>query len=266
MSTFPYEALGLGALQGVTEFLPVSSSGHVAIASLFTSLKGGSLTLNVMLHAGTLLATAYVLHPSLQRLFKDSAVAFSEPRQLLSAPGTQDIRVVILTSIPTACIGLLLRHRVETWTNSPLAIGIGFLITAGLLLASRFHPKRDRMTPTVAGSILLGIGQGLAVLPGISRSGATITVALWLGLKPRRAFEISMLMSLPAVLGAVLLELPSASLSAEQWWAGVVGATTACAIGVLALSWLRSLVTQGRFFWFFLWVLPAGLLTLTLGT
>ena len=114
------------------------------------------------------------------------------------------------------------------------------------------------------GSALIGIAQGLAVLPGLSRSGSTIAIALFLGVRPARAFELSMLMSLPAVLGAILLEIPRAMEGPFPGIPALFGATVAMVTGVFALLVLRRVVMRGRFGWFALWVAPLTLATLAL--
>jgi undecaprenyl-diphosphatase len=258
------DAALLGLLQGVTEFLPVSSSGHLALAEILFGIEQGGLTLNVMLHAGTLVATLLVLRRRVMIAALEGASALLRPSRFRTTPGGRDALVVIVASLPTAIIGLALRDLVEIWTHSPLVVGLGFVITALLLASTRWVHSGDDEAPSAVGALLIGIAQGLAVLPGISRSGSTITLALWLGVRPDRAFELSMLMSLPAVLGAVLLELPRAAAAPAGAVAGIVGATVALASGIAALVVLRRLVVGGHFAWFALWVLPLALATLAL--
>ncbi|HEX5098145.1 MAG TPA: undecaprenyl-diphosphate phosphatase, partial [Polyangiaceae bacterium] len=119
--------------------------------------------------------------------------------------------------------------------------------------------------PTLAGALLLGVAQGLAVLPGLSRSGTTIAVALWLGVRPRRAFELSMLMSVPAILGAIVLEGRLAFGSALPWVPLLLGATVALGTGIVALRALRGLVDRGHFGWFAFWAGPLALATMAMG-
>jgi undecaprenyl-diphosphatase len=124
--------------------------------------------------------------------------------------------------------------------------------------------RGEEDTTSVVGALALGFAQGLAVLPGLSRSGSTVTVALWLGIKPERAFELSMLMSLPAVLGAVLLELPRALRAPEGIGFAALGALVAFGVGIVALHLLRRVMMKGKFALFALWVLPLGVATLAL--
>jgi undecaprenyl-diphosphatase len=187
------------------------------------------------------------------------------PSSFAKTSGGRDALVVVLASIPTAVIGLLLRDPVERWTTNPLIIGLGFLGTTAMLLVAQFAPRGDREQPSVVGALLVGVAQGLAVLPGLSRSGSTIAVLLRLGVRPERAFTLSMLMSLPAIFGAVLLE--SRHAFSEPFDAGpaLLGAIVSLGTGIFALELLRRIVNLGRFGWFALWVGPLALATIAMG-
>lgn len=258
------EAALLGVVQGVTEFLPVSSDGHLALAEILFKIKGG-LAFNVMLHAGTLVATLVVLWKEVARAVGDGLVALVKPSRFAATTGGRDALVVILASAPTALIGLTLREPVERWTESPLAIGLGFLGTTAALALAHFAGPGDRDQPTYPGALLLGVAQGLAVLPGLSRSGTTIAVALLLGVRPQRAFELSMLLSLPAIVGAILLEGQHISLATFPVESAIVGAVVAFGTGIVALRFLRGVVSSGHFGWFAFWVAPLALATMAMG-
>ncbi len=258
-------AAALGALQGMTEFLPVSSDGHLALAELLFGLKVGGLTFNVLLHAGTLLATMIVLRQQLWRALREGLLALFKPSRFRGTPGGRDALVVVVASMPTALIGLGLRDAVERWTEDPLAIGLGFLATAVVLVLSGLARRGDAEQPSLWGALAIGIAQGFAVLPGLSRSGSTIATALWLGVRPDRAFELSMLMSLPAVLGAIVLESPKALQHGRFESTALLGASAALLIGIAALLLLQRLVKRGRFMWFALWVGPLAVATIAMG-
>jgi undecaprenyl-diphosphatase len=257
------DAILLGLIQGITEFLPISSDGHLALTELLFGIKSGGLVFNVMLHSGTFLATLLVLRERVWDCVRETLLAVRKPARLLVTAGGRDVLMVVVASIPTAVIGLLLKDRVEVWTHDPLVIGLGFLGTAVLLISASWAGVGRLETPSLLGALLIGLMQGMAVLPGLSRSGATIATALWLGVRPGRAFELSMLMSLPAVLGAILLELPKARSLADGELA-VVGAVVAFVSGVAALSVFGRVVAHGHFSKFALWVLPLALATLAL--
>jgi undecaprenyl-diphosphatase len=266
MATPAGEAVLLGMLQGVTEFLPVSSSGHLALAQMLFGVEEASLTLNVMLHGGTLLATLIILRRRIGEITVALLDAVRRPSTLVATEPGRDALLVVVASVPTGIIGLTGRDLIARWTQSPLVVAVGFLITSALLVSVRWLGSGRTTSPPLGHAILLGIVQGIAVVPGISRSGSTIAAALWLGVRPDRAFELSMLMSLPAVLGAVLLEAPAAlAMSGGGGFASfVLGPLVAFGVGLAALRLLRYSVARGYFSLFVLWVFPLALATLAL--
>lgn len=254
----------LGALQGVTEFLPISSSGHLALAQMLFETDGPELTLSVVLHAGTLLATLVYFRARIAEVLVDLLGALKQGRlPAAGAPG-RDAVVVAIASVPTGIMGLALHDTVAEWTRQPLATGFGFIGTALLLVSTLWVRGGNVLSPTPWVALAVGLAQGIAIFPGISRSGATIVVALWLGLRPYRAFELSMLFSLPAIAGALLLELTSAEGLGGRSLPLMVGALVACGVGLTALTLLRRVVSRGHLAWFSLWVLPLALATLAL--
>jgi undecaprenyl-diphosphatase len=258
------EIVLLGIVQGLTEFLPVSSDGHLALAEILFGIHGAGLTLNVMLHAGTFIAIVAVLRKRVAAAVIEGAKALAAPRRFRETPGGQDAMVVLAATVPTALMGLGLRDLVEHWTSSPLVVGLGFIVTSLVLVSTRWVRPGDQQWPTLVGALIIGLAQGVAVLPGVSRSGSTIAMALWLGVRPDRAFELSMLMSLPAVAGAILLELPKVSGTASGFSGALVGAFVALIVGVVALIALRHSIVKGHFAWFALWVFPVAIATLAL--
>jgi len=261
----PFEqAIFLGILQGLTEFLPISSDGHLALAQVLLEVDGGGLTLSVLLHTGTLLATLIYFRERILRVLVDLAQQLRQGR--LPAPGAAgwDAVLVVVATLPTGLIGLALRDVVAGWTEQPLATGFGFVVTACLLTSTLWTRPGNILSPSLWGALLLGLAQGLAVAPGISRSGLTIVTALWLGMRSDRAFEFSMLMSVPAVAAAVLLELLEGDSMSGHWFALASGALSAFAVGLLALGLLRRIMSRGNIAWFALWVLPLALATLAL--
>ncbi len=253
------EVFVLGVLQGLTEFLPVSSSGHLAVGQLLLGLREGNLALSVTLHAGTLLATMAYFRRRLLIVGFDLWSSWRNPARALQTTGGIDARTVVLASIPTAVIGLWVEPLVEDWTLQPLIVAAGFMVTGCLLLVTTFLSGGDEDSPSSLGALLVGLAQGIAVLPGISRSGSTIVALLILGVRAPRAFELSMLVSLPAVTGAFFLELSRGVGSARSGWQLLFGAAVALLVGLGALSVLKGLVTRGRLAWFALWVFPLAL-------
>ena len=253
----------LGTVQGVSEFLPISSSGHLALAEILFGSRGG-LVLDVMLQAGTLLATIVVLRQQVALAVLEGAKGLLHPSQFRTSAGGRDALVVIVASLPTLLLGLALEPVVQHWKTSPLVVGVGLLATAAILVSTRWVRAGKLEVPTLLGAVLIGVVQGLAVVPGMSRSGSTIALALWLGVRPDRAFELSMLLSVPAVLVPVLLESRALSASAAVLGAALLGALVAFAVGVVALLVLRRVVVRGHFSLFALWVLPIAIATLAM--
>ncbi len=258
------EAFLLGLLQGVSEFLPISSSGHLALAGMLFGVEDAGLALNILLHVGTLVATGVVLRERLWGALVEGLRALASPARFRTSEGGQDALFVVVASVPTAIIGLLLRDAVSDWTLSPLVLGLGFLVTFACLTSTLFVRAGSVEHPSIRAALLLGFVQGIAVLPGISRSGSTIAVALFLGVQRGRAFELSMLMSIPAVCGAALLELPGAMGTFHHLGPALFGMVVACVSGIFAMLILRRMVVAGYFAWFSLWVLPLAIATLAM--
>lgn len=260
------EAALLGIVHGATEFLPLSSGGHLALAAILWKLEG-SPALGLALRVATLLATLLVLWPEVARAVSAGFAALVHPSRFRSTAGGRDALTTLLASVPTGVLGLFLHVELGRTQASPLAVGLGFLGTAAALVLAHFAGPGERDQPTAQGALLLGVAQGLSLLPGLSRSGSTIAVALLLGVRPVRAFELSMLISLPALVAGIVLEArPLLALPLPGDLASVlVGGLAALATGVLALHALRGIVARRRLAWFAFWVGPLALATLALG-
>ncbi len=263
------QALGLGALQGVTEFLPISSSGHLVLAqNLWPGLEDPSLLFNTVMHLGTTAAIVVVLRRRVVALLRAALrLPFPSGRRAHSVD-LRWIGLILLGSIPTAVIGLGLRDPVEAMQTRPAAVGVALLVTAAILFAVNRHGRRSRGPEDLGwvDALLVGSAQGLAVIPGISRSGATVAAGLFRNTRADVAVEFSMLLSIPAVLGANLLEGARASselsLEAAPLLAGLVAAFVAGAVSLKALQWV---VGQRRLFGFAAYCGVVGLGAMTLG-
>lgn len=266
-------AVFLGLVQGVTEFLPVSSSGHLALVQLLLpGFKQPGVLLDVMLHVGTLFAVAVYFRKELwEILMLVPAVA---GRGALSEQGTSTKRLVagiVAASVPTALIGLLLEHRVEWMFGSMAGVGIALMVTGAVLFAgekigdlAETRPGESRPgLPWIYISLLIGAAQGIAVIPGISRSGATISMARVLGVEREEAARFSFLVSLPAVAGGALLSVFS-SLEAIGKFGGaeiaayLAGPAVAAVCGYAAISVVMRMIKGGTFIWFALYCAILG--------
>ncbi len=261
----------LGAVQGLTEFLPISSSAHLALVQHFAGLDPSSPTMllfDVLVHAATLLAVLIVFAKPFSRFLMLML-------QDLNAPATDNksrvgLRIVLLTivaSIPTAAIGLGFQDKFEAAFDNQLGIAAGLTITGFLLLATAFtkRPKLGWRTFGITSAIIVGIAQGLAIWPGISRSGTTICVACFLGLRRRWAAQFSFLMAAPAIVGAATIKLrdtllvPSSAIENLSWGPLIVASLSALVVGVIALMLLLGAVRRGKLHYFaiYCWIVAA---------
>lgn len=251
-------AAALGALQGLTEFLPVSSSGHVAVGAAIFGIRDHSLAFTVFLHLGTLVATLMLLRREVGSLLRECVASAAKPKRLVETPEGRLIVAIVIATFITGIVGLGLRHAAESFSHNLRLVGIGFLASAAMLLASRgASGVRDEVAWQVA--VVVGLAQGIAVLPGISRSGVTIAAAMLLGLRGPAAFRYSFLISLPAIVGAAIFETAGSggfgTLGTSAW----IGGATALVTGYLALVILRRIIIVGRLWMFALYLIPLGL-------
>lgn len=258
------EAVILGAVQGIAEFLPISSSGHLVIlGELIQRLTGrhvdteSNLRLNVALHVGTLLSIFCVYRDDLWELRKRPAIVLG----------------IIVATLPLVVIGLSpLKDDLKDGFNTPLVAGVCLLITATLLAsAHRWESNRmtlDELSPWQAG--VIGLIQAVALFPGISRSGSTISGGLLLGFRRDDAANFSFFIAIPAIAGAAVLllkdaltEPAKASSSAGYGWGPIlVGTIVSFVVGLLALKWLLRLISQRRLHWFAWYCATVGILTI----
>ena len=246
------EALALGVLQGATEFLPVSSSGHLALAeSMLPAGTVPGLLFDTIVHLGTVLAIVLILRARVGRLARALVGLLSTSRARdVDEIDRRWLVLLIAGSIPTALIGLALRDAAGHVHAAPAWVGVCLLVTALILVLSERVGRRTRGPDALrlTDALLIGAVQGLAVLPGISRSGSTVGAALWRDVSPETAVEFSVLISIPAVIGANLLEAAKVGFDAvgAELLPLVVGFGTAFVSGALSLRALQWVVTRRK--------------------
>ncbi|TVR01410.1 MAG: undecaprenyl-diphosphatase UppP [Deltaproteobacteria bacterium] len=197
------DAIVLGIVQGVTEFLPVSSSGHLLLARHFMGLPAEAMLFDAVVHFGSLLAIVAVFRHELVDMLH--GLRFSRDER--ARGGRRLLMLLGLATLPLVAVGLLARHWVKEVFSNPVVVPVMLFVTAGLLvLSERFHTT-GRGEITVRRAVLIGLAQVLAVLPGLSRSGTTIAGGMLLGLDRERATRFSFLLAIPAILGVTVLEL-----------------------------------------------------------
>jgi len=240
------QSILLGLLQGATEFLPVSSSGHLLLAQRLFGIRGPELAFDLLLHLGTLAAVLFFLRSEIASMA--SSLFRRDPWVAPSEWGRRDIWLVIAASIPTGIIGVTFHHTVETGLTF-WGVGARYLVLTVMLLLTnlRFRHKADPERMDGWEAVLIGVIQGLAVFPGLSRSGSTIILALVLGIAPRRAAKFSFLISIPAILGGALFTLKEGISRLPDAGPSVAGFLVALVVGYIALLLVESLVVKGRF-------------------
>jgi undecaprenyl-diphosphatase len=264
MTTPVLDGIALGAIQGLTQVLPLSSDGHLALAHILFHTAMPSRTMGVVLHTGALAATLLVFRHRVRDLLVAFVGGIVRPRGLRASAAGRDVLFIAEATFATAAVGLLVRDAVTAFEGAPLVVALGFLVTGALLVACHWAPPGKVEQPGLGAALLMGFAQGVAVLPGLSRTGSTIVVALFLGVRPDRAFELSVLMAVPAVLGAMLLEAGHVSDLAPDAVALAVGVVVSFVLGLAALGLLRRALLRGFFPLFALWVVPLGLATMAL--
>lgn len=246
-----WQSIILGIVQGISEFLPISSDGHLVLFQRFLDFQGGSLVFNVTLHAGTLLSILCFYY-----------------RDLLKMIDWKFIGLGFVSSVPTAIIGLLMKKYFDFENTSLYLVALFFAISgAALFFAQKKNNKlgRDMVSlPNVLAQIdyktalLIGIAQGLAVLPGLSRSGSTIATALLMGCSGPVAAFYSFAISIPAVFGACILELSDATVSSQDLPFYFIGAGVSFVVGYLSLKALSFIFIKRislAYFSYYLWAL-----------
>jgi undecaprenyl-diphosphatase len=268
------KAVLLGLLQGLTEFLPVSSSGHLVLAQKLLGIEIPGVTFEVFLHVGTLISVIWVFRERIANIIKSFLLLFKKEEWARFADN-DDRRFglfLIAASIPTAIIAFLLNDFIEKAFGSTLFVGIALLITGGLLWVADVLPggNKDISKTTALDAILIGVFQGVAIFPGISRSGATISGALFRKLDKRTAAEFSFLLSIPAILGGALVEVIKISRDAAgvamDWLFYLVGIVTAAAAGIFAIRFFIKLLLRDRLrtFAVYCWLVGVFVIIITL--
>lgn len=256
-----FEALVLGLIQGLTEFLPVSSSGHLELGKYFFHINpDANFYFSVAVHGATVLSTLVVLRKEIIDLFR-GLFRFSYNEE------TKYIAKIIISMIPVGIAGIFLKDIIEAWFNGNMvSLGLQFYFTAVLLLIPIFVRTKERPI-SYWDSFIIGIAQALAVIPAISRSGATIATGLMLGNKKEDIAKFSFLMVLVPVIGANLVEFKSGGFSADNTSALVIfiGFAAAFISGFFACKWMINLVKKGKLVWFALYCVLIGTISVLIG-
>lgn len=254
------EAIVLGIIQGLTEFLPVSSSGHLELAKVIlgdSSVPQESLTFTVVLHFATALSTLVIFRKEVIEIFK-GLFQFKWNEQ------SQFSLKIIVSMIPAVVVGLLFEEQLEAFFGGRiLLVGAMLLVTAVLLLLADRAKSTDRKV-SFANAILIGVSQAIAMLPGISRSGATISTSVLLGVDRTKAARFSFLMVVPLIIGKVAKDLMSGEInfSSSEIVPLTAGFIAAFVAGLLACTWMISLVKKSKLSYFAIYCAIVGVIAI----
>jgi len=258
------QALLLGLLQGLTEFLPVSSSGHLVLGEALLGIPADDITFEVLLHLDTLLAVVAFFYREIRGMI--AAPFMLAFRRRADADTNENLRyllLIILGTVRAAICGLLFRDRVEAAFGSTRFVGAALVFTSIVLFLTSIA-KTMRARPRFVDALVIGVAQAAAILPGVSRSGSTISAGMFMGVTKSAAFNFSFLLSLPAVAGAAILHLKPAlhGISSGLLPQYLVGMGMAFISGYISLIILRRIVVAGKFAYFGVYTLLVGLLAL----
>lgn len=258
------EALILGLVQGLTEYLPVSSSGHLAIGSYLFGIEGEeNLAFTVAVHVATVLSTLVILWKEIDWIFRGlfKCEMNAETKYVLN---------IVVSMIPVGIVGVFFKDYVEEVFGSGLVIvGCMLLLTAALLTFSYIAKPRKKEKISLRDAFIIGLAQACAVMPGLSRSGSTIATGLLLGNKKESLAQFSFLMVIPPILGEALLDAVK-GLKGEEAFGGIdmmplaIGFIAAFVSGCIACKWMINIVKKGKLIYFGIYCAIAGVLTLIL--
>lgn len=264
MTTF--QVIFLGIVQGLTEFLPISSSAHLVLVPYLLKWDYPPVALDAALHFGTFLSLLVYFFPEVLKLLKGFALSFSKGRRS-SAEEKLYIRLswlIITGTIPAVVAALLFKGQIES-TFKAATVPSVFLLLTGVLLAlvdTFSNPSLNMASLNPFKALLIGAFQGLALLPGVSRSGATISAGLIVGLKRDEAARFSFLLSLPIVVGATILEISSLSFEGLSWGQFLIGVAVSALVGILCIHYFLKFLKRSRLIWFAIYCWLFGLFAL----
>ena len=252
------QAILLGIVQGITEFLPVSSSGHLQIAKELLGVElQNNITFDVTLHAATVLSTMVVLWRELWQLVKGCFSRRFNQEQAY-------VLKVVLSMIPAGVVGVLFADEIEALFSSLWFVGLMLLLTAALLSFAYYAKPRPKQEISYRDAFIIGIAQAAATMPGLSRSGSTIATGLLLGNEKSSVANFSFIMVIPVILGKMLLDILSGEMAsmAVPTPALVSGFLAAFLSGALACKFMIEVVKRGKLIWFALYCAVVGLVCL----
>lgn len=259
-----FQAIFLGAVQGLTEFLPVSSSGHLVFFQSLFGLEKPQVAFDVMLHLGTLLAVVVYFRTDISQILLGTWAWIKGRRE-----GEEKANLflwIIVATIPTGLMGVIFKDWFESLFSRPQTVGLMLLVTGGALWLTRTVKRKEKTTGEMGAvdALIIGIAQGVAIIPGISRSGATISAGIFCHLNRELAGKFSFLLSIPAILGAAFLKFRKIDVGSDVG-VTLIGMAVAFFVGLLSLKLLMRIVRTGRLsdFSYYCWAIGIVMILLT---
>lgn len=251
----------LSVLQGIAEFLPISSSGHLVVVKEFLGLGDVGIRLDVFLHVGTLIAVVLFYFATLRSLALNM-ISKGERKEALSYVGK-----ILLSAIPAGAVGVFLNDFLSSLFSSPRMVGLALAFTSIVLISTRFFSSSKTSSVSFKSAFLMGLAQAVAIIPGVSRSGMTLSMAKALGVDSGKAAEFSFLMSIPPIAGAALLEVIkslecSSAVPEVSWGLTLYGACVSAAIGYISLALLLKALKANAFWMFGLYTFVVSAIVL----
>jgi undecaprenyl-diphosphatase len=245
-----FEAFILGIIQGLTEFLPISSSGHLVIGQNLLGISIYGNTFEVIVHLGTLFSVFIVFWDDIYKL----------STTLKNKKTQKYIACLLIGTIPAALVGILFNNQIGELFENLKVVALTLSITGIVLIITKFMEK-GRKNITLINGLLIGLAQALAIIPGFSRSGLTISTGLFLGISSEEAAKFSFLLAIPAIVGAGLITAMGSigsELGSISIIVGTTGFLTSLIVGWISLKFLISLIKKGRFYWFGVYCIIIG--------
>lgn len=242
------DTLILGLLQGLTEFLPISSSGHLVIGQKFLNINLPGNAFEVVLHIGTLMSVLTVFRSEIKSLIFN--LSDSSNKNYISA--------LIYGTIPALLIGLFLKDKISLIFDDIRFVSLSLIFTGIFLLASKLIVKRN-LRLTILIGLIIGFAQATAIIPGISRSGATICMGILMGLSATEAARFSFLLSIPVIFGAAILTAVNIRTIPFGYDIMLLGISSSFLIGWISLKWLLTILNSGKLHWFGIYCIIIGL-------
>jgi len=245
------DAFILGVVQGIAEFLPISSSGHLVIMQSILGIEQPGNTFEIIVHLGTLASIIVVFFKDIKKI-----VSLSYKNK-----NRKFIYCIIIGTLPSIFVGLGFKNQIQSLFENVFAVGIALIFTGLFLFLSRYIKEQDKEL-SIAKATIIGLSQSVAIIPGVSRSGMTITFALLLGLSSKEAAKFSFLLAIPVILGAGLITMMDInngfSISMDTV---LIGFFTSFITGILSLKWLLKTLEKGEFYYFGLYCIVLGVIT-----